>query len=157
MDEEGDCWLQVTRTLPLLPTLCSALEISLRLKQNLHFTEASLHLLLTLAKTQQVRSPGQRGLVDSQAGLDLRPIEIAGLGSLDWLCEPCRGLQPRDGFWAQPELLECVCVVKFAPWGTPAPEFLCFAPALLGSSRGGHSWHPSQHLPASPERLPAEQ
>ncbi|KAL7980853.1 hypothetical protein Chor_002007 [Crotalus horridus] len=53
VDEEGDCWLQVTRTLSLLPTLCSTLEVSLRLKQNLHFTEASLHLLLTLAKTQQ--------------------------------------------------------------------------------------------------------
>uniref|UniRef100_A0A670ZBF8 Nucleoporin NUP188 n=1 Tax=Pseudonaja textilis TaxID=8673 RepID=A0A670ZBF8_PSETE len=52
-DEEGDSWLQVTRSLPLLPTLCTTLEVSLRLKQNLHFTEASLHLLLTLAKTQQ--------------------------------------------------------------------------------------------------------
>ncbi|XP_026545738.1 nucleoporin NUP188 homolog isoform X1 [Notechis scutatus] len=53
VDEEGDSWLQVTRSLPLLPTLCTTLEVSLRLKQNLHFTEASLHLLLTLAKTQQ--------------------------------------------------------------------------------------------------------
>ncbi|XP_013917047.1 PREDICTED: nucleoporin NUP188 homolog [Thamnophis sirtalis] len=53
VDEEGDGWLQVTWSLPLLPTLCTTLEVSLRLKQNLHFTEASLHLLLTLAKTQQ--------------------------------------------------------------------------------------------------------
>ncbi|KAH0615429.1 hypothetical protein JD844_004640 [Phrynosoma platyrhinos] len=53
VDEDGDCWLQVTRKIPMLPTLFTALEISLRLKQNLHFTEASLHLLLTLARTQQ--------------------------------------------------------------------------------------------------------
>lgn len=54
VDEDGDSWLHVMRSLPLLPTLCTTLEVSLRLKQNLHFTEASLHLLLTLAKTQQV-------------------------------------------------------------------------------------------------------
>ncbi|XP_070614706.1 nucleoporin NUP188 [Erythrolamprus reginae] len=53
VDEEGEGWLQVTRSLPLLPTLYTTLEVSLRLKQNLHFTDASLHLLLTLAKTQQ--------------------------------------------------------------------------------------------------------
>lgn len=53
VDEDGDSWLQVTRRLPILPTLFTALEVSLRLKQNLHFTEASLHLLLTLARTQQ--------------------------------------------------------------------------------------------------------
>ncbi|XP_044309035.1 nucleoporin NUP188 isoform X1 [Varanus komodoensis] len=52
-DEEGDYWLQVTRKVPILPTLFTTLEISLRVKQNLHFTEASLHLLLTLARTQQ--------------------------------------------------------------------------------------------------------
>ncbi|XP_066466804.1 nucleoporin NUP188 isoform X1 [Tiliqua scincoides] len=52
-DEEGDHWLQVTRKIPVLPTLFTTLEISLRGKQNLHFTEASLHLLLTLARTQQ--------------------------------------------------------------------------------------------------------
>ncbi|KAJ6654583.1 hypothetical protein lerEdw1_006736 [Lerista edwardsae] len=53
VDEEGDYWLQVTRKIPVLPTLFTTLEISLRGKQNLHFTEASLHLLLTLARTQQ--------------------------------------------------------------------------------------------------------
>ncbi|XP_077162658.1 nucleoporin NUP188 isoform X2 [Paroedura picta] len=53
VDEDGDCWLQVTRKIPILPTLFTTLEISLRAKQNLHFTEASLHLLLTLARTQQ--------------------------------------------------------------------------------------------------------
>ncbi|XP_064027293.1 nucleoporin NUP188 isoform X4 [Pogoniulus pusillus] len=53
VDEDGDYWLQVTRKVPVLPTIFTALEISLRVKQNLHFTEASLHLLLTLARTQQ--------------------------------------------------------------------------------------------------------
>uniref|UniRef100_A0A8C3T5X3 Nucleoporin NUP188 n=1 Tax=Chelydra serpentina TaxID=8475 RepID=A0A8C3T5X3_CHESE len=53
VDEDGDYWLQVTRKVPMLPTIFTALEISLRVKQNLHFTEASLHLLLTLARTQQ--------------------------------------------------------------------------------------------------------
>lgn len=55
VDEEGDHWLQVTRKIPVLLTLFTTLEISLRSKQNLHFTEATLHLLLTLARTQQVR------------------------------------------------------------------------------------------------------
>lgn len=54
VDEDGDSWLQVTRRLPVLPTLFTTLEVSLRMKQNLHFTEAALHLLLTLARTQQV-------------------------------------------------------------------------------------------------------
>lgn len=54
VDEDGDSWLQVTRRLPILPTLLSTMEVSLRMKQNLHFTEAALHLLLTLARTQQV-------------------------------------------------------------------------------------------------------
>ena len=54
VDEDGDSWLQVTRRLPILPTLFTTLEVSLRVKQNLHFTEAALHLLLTLARTQQV-------------------------------------------------------------------------------------------------------
>ncbi|KAF4016741.1 hypothetical protein G4228_008212 [Cervus hanglu yarkandensis] len=53
VDEDGDSWLQVTRRLPILPTLFTTLEVSLRVKQNLHFTEAALHLLLTLARTQQ--------------------------------------------------------------------------------------------------------
>lgn len=57
VDEDGDSWLQVTRRLPILPTLLTTLEVSLRVKQNLHFTEAALHLLLTLARTQQVRHP----------------------------------------------------------------------------------------------------
>lgn len=53
-DEDGDYWLQVTRKVPILPTLFTTLEISSRMKQNLHFAEALLHLLLTLARTQQV-------------------------------------------------------------------------------------------------------
>ncbi|KAM4696540.1 nucleoporin NUP188 [Rhinophrynus dorsalis] len=51
--DEGDQWLQVIRKLPVLPVLFSALEVSLRVKQNLHFCEATFHLLLTLAKTHQ--------------------------------------------------------------------------------------------------------
>ncbi|XP_058528944.1 nucleoporin NUP188 [Ochotona princeps] len=53
VDQDGDSWLQVTRRLPVLPSLLTALEVSLRVKQNLHFAEAALHLLLTLARTQQ--------------------------------------------------------------------------------------------------------
>ncbi|XP_038600945.1 nucleoporin NUP188 [Tachyglossus aculeatus] len=53
VDEDGDSWLQGTRRIPILPTVFTTLEVSLRVKQNLHFTEASLHLLLTLARTQQ--------------------------------------------------------------------------------------------------------
>ncbi|XP_075180884.1 nucleoporin NUP188 [Anomaloglossus baeobatrachus] len=52
-DEDGEQWQQVIRQLPVLPMLFSALEISLRGKQNLHFCEASFHLLFTLAKTHQ--------------------------------------------------------------------------------------------------------
>lgn len=61
VDEDGDSWLQVTRRLPILPTLFTTLEVSLRLKQNLHFTEAALHLLLTLARTQQVGGKPRAG------------------------------------------------------------------------------------------------
>ncbi|TRY95067.1 hypothetical protein DNTS_004696 [Danionella cerebrum] len=52
-DEDGEQWLQVVRKLPVLPSILSALELSLRSKQNLFFTEAVLHLLLTLARTPQ--------------------------------------------------------------------------------------------------------
>uniref|UniRef100_A0A8C5R3P6 Nucleoporin NUP188 n=1 Tax=Leptobrachium leishanense TaxID=445787 RepID=A0A8C5R3P6_9ANUR len=52
-DEDGDQWLHVIRKLPVLPMLFSALDVSLRVKQNLHFCEATLHLLFTLAKTHQ--------------------------------------------------------------------------------------------------------
>lgn len=61
VDEDGDSWLQVTRRLPILPTLFTTLEVSLRMKQNLHFTEAALHLLLTLARTQQVGGKPKAG------------------------------------------------------------------------------------------------
>lgn len=54
MDEGGDQLVSITRTVPFLPAMLSALELSLRVKQNLHFAEASLHLLLSLAKTEQV-------------------------------------------------------------------------------------------------------
>ncbi|XP_051893198.1 nucleoporin NUP188 isoform X2 [Pristis pectinata] len=53
MDECGDHLISITRKVPFLPAMLSTLELSLRVKQNLHFAEASLHLLLGLAKTQQ--------------------------------------------------------------------------------------------------------
>lgn len=54
LDEDGEPWLMLLRKLPMLPSMLSALELSLRLKQNVYFTEAALHLLLTLARTPQV-------------------------------------------------------------------------------------------------------
>ncbi|XP_078082449.1 nucleoporin NUP188 isoform X2 [Mustelus asterias] len=53
MDECGDHLFLVTRKVPFLPAMLSTLELSLRVKQNLHFAEASLHLLLVLSRTQQ--------------------------------------------------------------------------------------------------------
>ncbi|KAJ3598440.1 hypothetical protein NHX12_001950 [Muraenolepis orangiensis] len=53
VDEDGEHWVSVMRQVPVLPSVLSALELSMRLKQNLYFTEASLHLLLTLARTPQ--------------------------------------------------------------------------------------------------------
>ncbi|XP_026885798.1 nucleoporin NUP188 homolog isoform X1 [Electrophorus electricus] len=53
LDEAGEQWLQVMRKLPVLPSVLSALELSLRSTHNLYFTEAALHLLLTLARTPQ--------------------------------------------------------------------------------------------------------
>ncbi|XP_036384305.1 nucleoporin NUP188 homolog [Megalops cyprinoides] len=53
VDEDGEHWPLVMRKLPVLPSVLSALELSLRVKQNLYFTEAALHLLLTLARTPQ--------------------------------------------------------------------------------------------------------
>ena len=55
VDEDGEHWVSVMRQVPVLPSVLSALELSLRLRQNLFFSEASLHLLLTLARTPQVR------------------------------------------------------------------------------------------------------
>ncbi|CAL8384411.1 unnamed protein product [Gadus morhua 'NCC'] len=53
VDEDGEHWVSVMRQVPVLPSVLSALELSLRLRQNLFFSEASLHLLLTLARTPQ--------------------------------------------------------------------------------------------------------
>ncbi|KAM4532789.1 nucleoporin NUP188 [Fundulus diaphanus] len=52
-DEDGEHWVLVMRKVPVLPSVLSAVEISLRCKHNLYFTEAALHLLLTLARTPQ--------------------------------------------------------------------------------------------------------
>uniref|UniRef100_UPI00398F6726 nucleoporin NUP188 n=1 Tax=Pristiophorus japonicus TaxID=55135 RepID=UPI00398F6726 len=53
MDKCGDHLFLITRKVPVLPAMLSTLELSLRVKQNLHFAEATLHLLLVLARTQQ--------------------------------------------------------------------------------------------------------
>lgn len=53
-DEDGEHWVSVMRRVPVLPSVLSTMELSLRSKQNLYFTEAALHLLLTLARTPQV-------------------------------------------------------------------------------------------------------
>ncbi|XP_034753091.1 nucleoporin NUP188 homolog [Etheostoma cragini] len=52
-DEDGEHWVSVMRKIPVLPSVLSAVELSLRSKHNLYFTEAALHLLLTLARTPQ--------------------------------------------------------------------------------------------------------
>ncbi|XP_029024008.1 nucleoporin NUP188 [Betta splendens] len=52
-DEEGEHWVSVMRKVPVLPSVLGAVELSLRSKHNLYFTEAALHLLLTLARTPQ--------------------------------------------------------------------------------------------------------
>ncbi|XP_054614138.1 nucleoporin NUP188 isoform X3 [Dunckerocampus dactyliophorus] len=52
-DEDGEHWVAVMRKVPVLPSVLSGMELSLRSKQNLYFTEAALHLLLTLARTPQ--------------------------------------------------------------------------------------------------------
>lgn len=54
-DEDGEHWYSVMRKVPVLPSVLSAVELSLRSKHNLYFTEAALHLLLTLARTPQVK------------------------------------------------------------------------------------------------------
>ncbi|XP_062929559.1 nucleoporin NUP188 [Mobula hypostoma] len=66
MDESGDHLISITRKVPFLPAMLSTLELSLRVKQNLHFAEASLHLLLGLAKTQQgAAAVGGAGVLQS--------------------------------------------------------------------------------------------
>uniref|UniRef100_A0A3Q3WAU3 Nucleoporin NUP188 n=1 Tax=Mola mola TaxID=94237 RepID=A0A3Q3WAU3_MOLML len=52
-DEDGEHWVAVMRKVPVLPSVLSAVELSLRSKYNFYFTEAALHLLLTLARTPQ--------------------------------------------------------------------------------------------------------
>uniref|UniRef100_A0A8D3DQQ1 Nucleoporin NUP188 n=1 Tax=Scophthalmus maximus TaxID=52904 RepID=A0A8D3DQQ1_SCOMX len=52
-DEDGEHWVSVMRKVPVLPSVLSAVELSMRSKHNLYFTEAALHLLLTLARTPQ--------------------------------------------------------------------------------------------------------
>lgn len=53
-DEDGEHWVSVMKKVPVLPSVLGAVELSLRSKRNLYFTEAALHLLLILARTPQV-------------------------------------------------------------------------------------------------------
>lgn len=53
-DEDGEHWVSVMKNVPVLPSVLNAVELSLRSKCNLYFTEAALHLLLILARTPQV-------------------------------------------------------------------------------------------------------
>lgn len=62
-DEDGEHWVSVMKKVPVLPSVLSAVELSLRAKRNLYFTEAALHLLLTLARTPQVGSKLHIGFV----------------------------------------------------------------------------------------------
>uniref|UniRef100_A0A8C5DWN5 Nucleoporin NUP188 n=1 Tax=Gouania willdenowi TaxID=441366 RepID=A0A8C5DWN5_GOUWI len=52
-DEDGEHWVSVMKKIPVLSSVLSAVELSLRSKSSLYFTEAALHLLLTLARTPQ--------------------------------------------------------------------------------------------------------
>ncbi|XP_056289355.1 nucleoporin NUP188 isoform X2 [Pseudoliparis swirei] len=69
-DEDGEHWVSVMRQIPVLPSVLGAVEVSLRSKHNLYFTEAALHLLLTLARTPQ--------------GADA----VAGAGVIQAICLP---------------------------------------------------------------------
>uniref|UniRef100_W5L574 Nucleoporin NUP188 n=1 Tax=Astyanax mexicanus TaxID=7994 RepID=W5L574_ASTMX len=87
-DEDGEQWLQVMRKLPVLPSVLSALELSLRSKQNLYFTEAALHLLLTLARTPQGAAA------------------VAGAGVIQSICLPLLSVYegPANGAFARKPL-----------------------------------------------------
>ncbi|XP_028664901.1 nucleoporin NUP188 [Erpetoichthys calabaricus] len=82
VDANGDHWLQVMRRLPVLPSILGTLELSLRAKQNLHFSEATLHLLLTLARTPQgAKAVAGAGVIQS-IGLPLLSVyEISSNGT----------------------------------------------------------------------------
>ncbi|XP_070845929.1 nucleoporin NUP188 isoform X3 [Chaetodon trifascialis] len=69
-DEDGEHWVSVMRKVPVLPSVLSAVEFSLRSKHNLYFTEAALHLLLTLARTPQGAAA------------------VAGVGVIQTICLP---------------------------------------------------------------------
>ncbi|XP_034048001.1 nucleoporin NUP188 homolog isoform X2 [Thalassophryne amazonica] len=73
-DEDGEHWVSVMRKIPVLPSVLSAVELSLRSKTNLYFTEAALHLLLTLAHTPQGAAA------------------VAGAGVIQTICLPLLGV-----------------------------------------------------------------
>lgn len=127
VDEDGDSWLQVTRRLPILPTLFTTLEVSLRLKQNLHFTEAALHLLLTLARTQQVGG------------------------------EPLGRKEPPGLCWAGLALPVILPEALVEVGGCRARFHLIPCLSRPGSHSSGWSRHHPEHLFAPPECVPAQQ
>ncbi|XP_068191386.1 nucleoporin NUP188 [Antennarius striatus] len=51
--DEDEHWVSVLGRVPVLPAVLNGVELSLRSRHNLYFTEAALHLLLTLARSPQ--------------------------------------------------------------------------------------------------------
>ncbi|XP_077479329.1 nucleoporin NUP188 isoform X2 [Stigmatopora argus] len=80
-DEDGEHWGAAMRKVPVLPSVLGAVEFSLRSKQNLYFTEAALHLLLTLARSPQGAAA------------------VAGAGAIQTICLPLLGVYeaPNNG------------------------------------------------------------
>ncbi|XP_056146762.1 nucleoporin NUP188 [Lampris incognitus] len=74
VDEDGEHWVVVMRKVPVLPSVLSALELSLQSKQNLYFTEATLHLLLTLARTPRGAATLARAAVSQSVCLPLLSV-----------------------------------------------------------------------------------
>ncbi|XP_066569048.1 nucleoporin NUP188 isoform X2 [Amia ocellicauda] len=82
LDADGDHWLQVMRKIPVLPSILSALELSLRVKRNLYFSEAALHLLLILAQTPQgAEAVAGAGVIQSTCLPLLSVYEISSNGA----------------------------------------------------------------------------
>lgn len=97
-DEDGEHWVSVMRKVPVLPSVLSAVELSLRSKHNLYFTEAALHLLLTLARTPQVKKKQRRAIFELLCFCFTADIDffffsqgaaaVAGAGVIQTICLP---------------------------------------------------------------------
>ncbi|XP_057675073.1 nucleoporin NUP188 [Corythoichthys intestinalis] len=85
-DEDGEHWGAVMRKIPVLPSVLGAVELSLRSKQNLYFTEAALHLLLTLARSPQGAAA------------------VAGTGIIQTICLPLLSVYEMSGNGASQSL-----------------------------------------------------